>query len=74
VSRAPRKTPQTVDWAAVQYQPAEGTMLLRCSRCGGAWLDDEPGRQAHIAVFGHSPRLLEPARPPAESTGGETTS
>ena len=59
------------DWS-VQYQPT-GAPLLTCARagCGAKWIDDEPGRQAHIAVFGHSPRTLEPARP-AESTGGES--
>ena len=56
------------DWDALGYRPAEGTPLLRCARCGGSWLDDEPGRAAHIAVFGHSPRT----RQPAESAEGES--
>jgi len=60
------------DWTALQYQPAEGTPLRRCG-CGAAYVDDEPSRQAHVAVFSHSPRPAEPARPSAESTEGETT-
>ena len=64
------------DWTALQYQPDPNARLLRCDRrgCGAAYVDDEPSRQAHIAVFGHSPRPPEPARPSAESTEGETTS
>jgi hypothetical protein len=50
---------QLADWAAA-YQPAEGTPLLAC-RCGGRYLDDEPARDAHRAVFGHIPRPREPA-------------
>jgi hypothetical protein len=53
-----------VDWAAAQYEPNPGTPLLRCHRCGASWLDDKPGRVAHVAVFGHSPRDPEPE--PAE--------
>jgi hypothetical protein len=68
--RAPAP-PRPADWKALQYEPAEGTSLLRCA-CGAAYLDDEPGRRAHVAVFAHSPRPSEPARP-QESTGGETT-
>ena len=70
-SKRPPPRPPT-DWSAVQYQPT-GAPVLRCARrgCGAAYVDDEPSRQAHIAVFGHSPRTLEPARP-AESTGGES--
>jgi hypothetical protein len=30
--------------------------------------DDEPGRQAHIRVFDHSPRTREPASQPEETT------
>jgi hypothetical protein len=59
----------TTDWSAVQYQPAPGTPLLRCGRCGAAWLDDDPGRQAHIAVFSHSPRTCQPAQPPQPTEG-----
>jgi hypothetical protein len=47
------------DWAALQYQPDPRTPLLRC-RCGAAFLADEPGRQAHLAVFGHRPRASKP--------------
>jgi hypothetical protein len=54
-----------VDWTAVSYRPAEGTPLRRCS-CGGAYVDDEPSRVAHVAVFGHSPRPAEPATTPRE--------
>lgn len=52
-----RAEPQhaATDWAAVQYQPTEGTPLLRCW-CGAAFLADEPGRQAHAVVFSHRPR------------------
>lgn len=57
---SPRTAPQPVDWAAVQYQPDPRVPLLRC-RCGGAFLDDEPGRRAHDVVFGHQPvREREP--------------
>jgi hypothetical protein len=60
------------DWAALQYQPS-GAALLACSRhgCGAKYLDDDPGHQAHVAVFGHSPKPREPARP-EESTEGES--
>jgi hypothetical protein len=55
------------DWAALQYQPNPAVPLLACSRrgCGAKYLDDEPGRVAHVAVFGHSPREPEPQPPPA---------
>ena len=57
------------DWA-VHYEPT-GAPPLTCHRrgCGARYLDDGPGRQAHIAVFGHSPRPGEPA---TESTEGES--
>lgn len=57
-----------VDWDALGYRPAEGTPLRACDRhgCGAKYLDDDPGRQAHIAVFGHSPRTSQPASPPKE--------
>jgi hypothetical protein len=55
------------DWS-VQYQRDPSTPLFRC-RCGGAWLDDEAGRAAHVAVFGHPPRQMRaPAgQPPPEA-------
>jgi hypothetical protein len=55
------------DWS-VQYRPSSA-WLLTCSRhgCGAKYLDDDPGRQAHIAVFGHSPRTSQPASPPKEN-------
>ncbi len=53
------------DWSAVGYRPAEGTPVKRCA-CGGAYLDDDPSRAAHVAVFGHSPRPAEPATTPRE--------
>jgi hypothetical protein len=58
------------DWIAA-YQPAEGTPLLACRapHCGAYYLDDEPARAAHKAVFGHKPRPREPER--AERTEGE---
>jgi hypothetical protein len=64
------RPPRPADWKALQYQPAEGTPLLRCDRrgCGAAYVNDEPSRQAHVAVFGHSPRPAEPAKPPQETT------
>ena len=71
--QAPRGTrPPPPDWA-VHYEPT-GAPPLTCDRrgCGAKYLDDGPGRQAHIAVFGHSPRPREPAEP-AESTEGEST-
>ena len=55
------------DWSALGYRPAEGTPLRRCDRCGGVYLDDEPSRVAHVAVFGHSPRPAEPATPAEET-------
>jgi hypothetical protein len=39
--------------------------LLRC-HCGAAWLDDDGGRHAHQAVFGHQPRTPEPGKTPKE--------
>jgi hypothetical protein len=59
---------QAVNWDALGYRPAEGTPLLRCCRCGAAYLNDDPGRVAHVAVFGHSPKPAEPASPPKETT------
>lgn len=57
---------QAVDWDAGDYQRDPRTPLLAC-RCGARYLDDEDGRQAHIAVFGHSPRTAEPANQPKEN-------
>jgi hypothetical protein len=56
-----------VDWSA-QYQPGPNTPLRTCARpgCGAAYLDDSPGRQAHIAVFAHSPKPRQPAQPTQE--------
>ena len=70
----PARPGPAADWTRLQYQPT-GAPLLRCDRrgCGAAYVDDEPSRQAHVAVFGHSPRTAEPTRPSAESTEGETT-
>ncbi len=53
-------------WSA-QYQPS-GAPLRRCDRrgCGAAYIDDEPSRAAHVAVFGHSPRAREPAETPQQ--------
>ncbi len=58
---------QAVNWAA-QYQPGPNAPLRTCARpgCGGAYLDDEPSRVAHVAVFGHSPKPREPASPAKE--------
>ncbi len=49
-------------WTRLQYQPT-GAPLRTCAAagCGAKWVDDEPGRQAHIAVFAHSPRPRQPA-------------
>ncbi len=60
------------DWSA-QYQPT-GARLLACDRhgCDAKYLDDDPGRRAHVAVFGHSPRPPEPAEA-AEPAEGQTT-
>jgi hypothetical protein len=57
----------TTDWTRLQYQPT-GAPLLTCARCGAKWIDDDPGRQAHITVFGHSPKPAEPASPAKETT------
>jgi hypothetical protein len=43
------------DWAATAYRPSPGTALLHCARCGAAYLDDGPSRDAHRTVFGHRP-------------------
>jgi hypothetical protein len=61
-----------VDWSAVSYRPAEGTPLRRCA-CGGAYVDDDPSRVAHVAVFGHSPRPAEPAKPTPEGPDHAST-
>jgi hypothetical protein len=68
----PARPGPAADWTRLQYRPT-GAPLLTCARagCGAKWIDDEPGRLAHIAVFGHSPRTLEAVRT-AESTGGES--
>ena len=55
-----------VDWDALGYRPDPATPLRGCARCGGAYLDDEPSRVAHVAVFGHSPKPREPAKPAKE--------
>jgi hypothetical protein len=57
------------DWAALGYRPAENTPLRRCDAlgCGAAYLDDDAGWAAHVAVFGHSPRPPEPATQPEET-------
>jgi hypothetical protein len=64
----PEPPHRPVNWAA-HYQPT-GAPLRTCARagCGAKWIDDEPGRQAHIAVFGHSPKPAEPAKTPKETT------
>ena len=69
----PGPPPAPADLDAAQHQPGPGTPLLRCA-CGGYWLDDEPGRHAHRAVFGHQPRPREPARPPANDDQEATPS
>ena len=58
-----------VDWDAADYQRDLKTPLRTCDRpgCGGRYLDDQTGCQAHIAVFGHSPRTSQPASPPKEN-------
>ena len=56
------------DWTRLQYQPSSAP-LLTCAAagCGAKWTDDEPGRQAHIAVFAHSPRPAQASiQPPTE--------
>jgi hypothetical protein len=61
--------PRPADWAAASYQPASGTPLRHCGAhgCGAAYLDDDPGRQAHIAVFAHSPRPRQATSSPQEN-------
>jgi hypothetical protein len=68
--RPARPGATAADWSAAQYQPSSAP-LLTCTRpgCGAKWTDDEPGRQAHIAVFAHSPRTSQPAQPPQEPHG-----
>ena len=53
-ARRPRPAQATRD----AYQPAPGTALLTCALtgCGASYLDDQPGRDAHLAVFGHRPQ------------------
>jgi hypothetical protein len=64
----PQPPHRPADWNALGYRPAEGTPSRTCCRCGARYLDDEPGRAAHITVFGHSPKPAEPASPPKETT------
>jgi len=57
-----------IDWGSPQlyYWPAPTTPMLTCRalvpdanrvyfRCGANYIDDEPSRAAHAAVFGHYP-------------------
>jgi len=62
----PGRPPPPADWGE-QYEPT-GAPLLRCGSrgCGAAYVDDEPSRHAHAAVFGHQPRPSEPAQPPQQ--------
>ena len=57
-SNGRRQASLPTDWAALQYTPS-GAPVRRCTRCGGAYVDDEPSRAAHVPVFGHSPRTAE---------------
>ena len=63
----PEPPHRPADWTRLQYQPT-GAPLRTCAAagCGAKWVDDEPGRQAHIAVFAHSPRPRQPASQPQE--------
>ncbi len=58
-------TRQSANGQAPPPAPAGGVPLLRC-HCGAAWLDDDGGRHAHQAVFGHQPRTREPETMPPE--------
>lgn len=62
--QAPPSAPAGRD--ADRHQPGPGPPLLRCA-CGGYWLDDEPGRHAHHAVFAHQPRPRQSAKTPKET-------
>jgi hypothetical protein len=42
-----------------------GAALRRCA-CGGAWLDHQPGRDAHAVVFGHQPAPRDPKETPPQ--------
>jgi hypothetical protein len=55
------------------YQPAPGAQLLACALpgCGAKYFDDQPGRDAHRAVFGHQPKAPSQQRPaPKEDSDG----
>ena len=56
------------DWDRDSYRPAPETPLKTCGRagCGAAYVDDQPSRAAHVAVFGHSPRPREQEAPPCD--------
>ena len=61
-----------VDWSDRQYTPS-GAPVRRCGRCGGAYVDDEPSRAAHVPVFGHSPRTDDPGTQGPSRTGQPAT-
>ena len=67
-SNGRRQAPLPTDWADRQYTPS-GAPVRRCGRCGGAYVDDEPSRAAHVPVFGHSPRTARTS-PTETSTEG----
>jgi hypothetical protein len=59
------RSPPTAPAEHAPTAPGPSTALRRCA-CGAVWLDDEPGRHAHRAVFGHQPRPREPAETPQQ--------
>lgn len=61
-------SPKPVDWDRESYRPAPDTPVKTCGRagCGAVYVDDQPSRAAHVAVFGHSPKPAEPAKAPKD--------
>jgi len=64
MSRSKRKRRQARAGSSAQpfsMPPLEVTPT-KCGTCGAFYLDTDPGRQAHVVVFGHRPRKEEANR------------
>lgn len=46
----------TASNASATPMPPPGMQAVTCARCGARYLDNDLGRQAHVAVFSHQPR------------------
>jgi hypothetical protein len=60
VTRAPRRSSGRAEAVRPAYQRGPDTALLVCAECGANYLNDQPGRAAHKAVFGHQPKAPGP--------------